>query len=146
MYYYSIGYTSYEDSGFAVLMNEQQFSSGEFNAMVFSCVSLVAQETKSYYEQSEFQTGFGYYSVYDKLINVKFSDIYETIADKLCEKFDFAKLEYQADFALFGWPNLNEKEDWDYDDERHIKISEMFMDALKDVKIHPEHTNDFGYD
>jgi len=142
IFFYSVGYYSYEDSGYIALMHEQQFSEEEFNGMVVACSDAVAQRAKEHFEREE-DFGFrGYYNSFDEIIHINFSHIYEEIVNEMCLQYNFIQVKYQAGFSLFGWPNFNVEKDWDYEDEMYVKISKIFRDALKDIKIHPSHIRD----
>jgi len=98
MYYYEIGYNSYEDSHYETLTHENEFTKDELEDMIaegFKSLfpSACAQDLTYLYNFYTYDS----VSIYDWLISNK----------------GFKKLVYTAVSGIFGWGNLKDKNNWD---------------------------------
>lgn len=139
MYFYSIGYSSYEDSDYIALIHKEKYSDNEFFDIIYSSIPFVAEKLKAdiLLDDSEYDW---FYNHYDKMLNINFGFLYKIIAEILIEKFEFEKIEYQSELILFGWPNVMQEKDWDYDNPKYNKIAELIRKELKDAPINPNRT------
>ena len=144
MFYYSIGYGSYEDSDYIQLMHETEFGKRKFEQIIFDAVPFVLEELKTDFLNKDAKYHW-YYDFYDKRLHIGFDALFSIFAEVLCEHFGFERMGYTASFHLFGWPNMMEEDSWDHEkaDKKYAKLAVMIRDGLKDVEIHPDHTRDY---
>lgn len=156
MYYYNIGYFSFEDSGYVQLVHSKKFTEEEFNEMVYICfgdvikkikkeIAMPIEELEKYYSDKDNDEDYIFWHCdYNNKISLCFMDIYRYIAYMLCKNFGFEYLKFEADFSIFGWDNLNDKED-NYrsnnpiDSEKEKKLRDIINENLADIQIHPSH-------
>lgn len=131
MYFYDVGYQTYEDSDAVVLGHSKKFSRTQLEKMIFAVLPSILdahiekdeeskQKLYDHYQQSFVTTG--------SKSCIVFSDIYEQISDALCKQYGFTKISFATRYHVFGWANLLSKKDWlherNYDDNL-IRLTEM---------------------
>jgi len=110
MYKYKIGYTSYEESSFAELEHEKQFTREEIRDMVAEATVDNIKKLKAMPNE------------YTHSFKTIFSGDYEnnTLADSLISLFGFKRIEYEQHFSVFGWPSIFYKNDWANDRDEDL--------------------------
>ncbi len=143
MFYYSIGYNSYEDSESIKLCHEKKFDNNEFEKIVISCTDIVADRLKEDLQKGYDEKQYDLYYDFKKILVVHFASIYQIFADVLCEKYGFKIVKDTCSFYLFGWPNMMIENDWDEEknDKRYHKVAQIIRDKLKNVEVHPDYLN-----
>ncbi len=139
MYFYSVGYCSYEDSDYIALVHQEKYSDDEFFDVIYSTLPFVVEKLKKDLLIEEYEYDW-FYDKLDKMLNISFRCLYKIIAEVLVEKFGFEKVEYQSELILFGWPNIMQEKDWDYDNHKYNKIVELIRKELKDAPINSNWT------
>lgn len=95
IYFYNVGYHSFEESPRRVLYSQRAYTEEQFRDLVSDVsIQVLSEENLKY-------------GMYQK---------FEHIMDKVCQiliaDFDFKELEVQASFMPFGWASLVDPEDW----------------------------------
>jgi hypothetical protein len=109
---YSIGYGSYEDSGRVELLHDAVFDDAALEAMVLDVLPEAARrhidaERARHAELSDHVDDLEPFEP-----QAKFENIYSLVADLLVERHGFRKLDYAAQFSVFGWADLLVRGDW----------------------------------
>ena len=91
MYYYKIGYWSFEETSSYTLMNENEFTEEQFDELVVDCIASVFKENKSCKN-------------FEKIIN--------KVIKMLEDEFGFKQPIVKASFIPFGWANFDDPDDW----------------------------------
>lgn len=107
MYFYEIGYGSHEESDVVYLMHKRAFKQHQFNKAILEC-SIAAAEARydsigeSYDEYSKEEPG-----KWDRdTICITYADIYQDVADLLCERYGFQRVPVRYRFWAWGWSDL----------------------------------------
>jgi len=101
MYYYEVGYGSYEDSYYVTLTHAEQLTEAQLTELVTQAMEQTALRLAKSTKHFDY-----------KLLHV--SDL---VADGLfteeMKKLGFAELTYQVKFSMFGWESIfNEEHSW----------------------------------
>lgn len=152
IYYYSFGYGSEEDSGYATLMHEKLYSEEEYYDMIYEASIEAAMD---YYKKQQ-----ALYAEFredkedvldtdcweDCTITIDYYEIYERTVDKLCELFGFVQPTYVRGWSAYGWGNLRSKEDQGRNDKLQDRISDAVIKRIgesiepwKFIKLNKEH-------
>ena len=118
MYFYEVGYWSYEESPSYTLINEKEFSKEEFDDLVSNCAFEVLMSINE--------------SMYDS-----FQDITSKIIDILEDKHGFKQPIIKSSFNPFGWASVYDKNDWkpQVNDEQLELIRSKVEIEKRDKKI-----------
>ena len=108
IYFYNVGYDSYEESPSVVLYHNQKFSEKEFQNL---CASVTAKIYKNRDKLSE-SRHFILYENKKLKTGIKFEDLYRLLTDELCKNHGFKKIEYSSIFSPFGWAQVDDEKDW----------------------------------
>ena len=114
MYYYEIGYSSYEDSHCETLTHETEFNKDELEDMI-------AEGFKSLFPSACAKDLTFLYCFY---INDEVN-----IYDWLVANKGFKKLKYTAISSIFGWGDLKTPTDW----KREIGESSLYKKILQQI-------------
>lgn len=115
MYFYRIGFYSYEESNYLVVFSEKKYTKEEFNKLVIDIAApIVLEQQKKNVLQveediAEFKKENLKYdaeSMRENAKSVTWDSVYREVAEVLCLKYGFNMLEYQAEFSLFSWSNI----------------------------------------
>lgn len=96
IYFYNVGYHSFEESPRRVLYSQQAYTEDQFRDLVSDVSVRVLAEEKDLK-----------YGMYQKFEHIMDKVCYILIAD-----YGFKELEVQASFMPFGWASLVDPEDW----------------------------------
>lgn len=96
MYFYNIGYNSYEESDYSQLWHEKKYSEKEFKEIIFK---IILDIFKNRTEE-------------DKKWEKTFQHILPEVVEQLIENFGFKEVEFDAEFNVFGWADLTDENDW----------------------------------
>lgn len=99
MYYYEVGYGSYEDSGRIMLSHETLYDDAAFRQM---CIDVSKLAMDKY--QQKFQD--------DDITRISFDELYTFVAEALIEQYGFQQVIPSAGFFPFGWSNILDQDDW----------------------------------
>ncbi|MCL2115761.1 MAG: hypothetical protein FWH29_06035 [Methanobrevibacter sp.] len=97
MYYYNIGYYTFEESEHTQLIHEKKFVSNELKEIVEEAYIAIIQD-KEMWEKNE-------------LLRVTIQNLNQYVIEYLVNNKGFRKIKFQAEWNGFGWANLFE-EDW----------------------------------
>jgi len=140
MYYYSIGYNSYEDSDYIKLCHEKEFSQKEFSDMVLDCVNDVVLKLKEDFknpkENKKYAWFYDFYRFDHKPV-LYFSSLYLIFAEVLCEKYLFEKTSEQTKFTFYGEGNIFDSEN--NIDKEFKSLSSRLKKQLENAEIHESH-------
>lgn len=98
MYFYSVGYGSYEDSGYIQFTHSSKFSDEQLERVVEDCLFEVLKKFGT--EDSNFS-------------ELMFHGDRERYFMTAMKKRGFVPLKYTARFSVFGWANSIDPEDWE---------------------------------
>jgi hypothetical protein len=99
MYFYKIGYHSYEESAFAELTHENKYTDEEIHNIVSNAVIRVLQEIVAKKKKCIF--------------NSSYEGLHDLITEDLIEMDGFKKVKYQSIWSCFGWASVTNEEDWE---------------------------------
>jgi len=92
MYIYNMGYYSHEESEYTQLYHEDKFSEQEFEEIIMKSATKILDG--------------------ENVENTSFQDIYHEVVEELINSFGFKKVEFEAEFSIFGWPKIGNKDEW----------------------------------
>jgi len=118
MYFYNIGYNSYEECPDVTLCHEKQYTRDEIEEIIIKAIRELIPLRKFDYS---YQSNFG-----DILMG--HDPKQKNVIELLCEKYGFMSIKYTAQFSAFGWASIFDKEDWRTDSESLNKIRDGVMD------------------
>ena len=117
-YIYNIGYSTYEESEYYQLYHKRRYSQEEFEKIV---VKAVMNWFKEYEVKKDEKTSF--------------QDIIFSLIEELTKNFGFKKVDFTAEFSVFGWANLLDKQDWEEDRDKQLKmLTKAIEKIIKKVK------------
>ena len=123
LYYYQIGYGSYEDSDDVMLSHEQKFTEKQFRDL---CFEAAPQAARNY-------VGHRKLKYIKKLLcrprrrkEITFQDLFPFVAEQLIMHHGFKLVQSEQRFFMFGWPNIMDPKHWE--DQR-----DEDLDALRKV-------------
>lgn len=96
MYYYKLGYWTYEGSDYIVLTHDTLFNKKEFHDMIHKCIYEVLKEVPEEFREYHNQ----------------FADFLYDVEDKMIELFGFSRLLFSQEWDIFGWGDMMDKSDW----------------------------------
>lgn len=119
MYFYNIGYNSYEECPDVTLCHEKEFTREDLENMVIEAIKEIIPQRKFDYD---FKENYG---------DLLFSS-YEgkCVLDVLCDGFGFSRIKYTAQFSAFGWASIFDDDDWESDSKSLVNIRK----AVKGLK------------
>ncbi len=106
MYIYNVGYDTYEESEHVQLYHKNKFSNREFKEKVKTAVVNILNKTK----------------IKDKE-KISFQSIFDEVIEELVKNFGFKEVKFDAEFGVFGWADILDKEDWK--DVRGEELNEL---------------------
>lgn len=124
LYFYRVGYGSYEDSGVIAITHEKKFTNAEFENMILEVVPGILErkhkkEMKKWEEVDYREDEDPEYKRVERevwALNVRFEEIYPLIGKALCRKFGFKPVKYKADYFVWGWADyMAENPGWNRD-------------------------------
>lgn len=110
---YNMGYSTYEESGYYQFYHKRKYSQTEFEKIVAKAV----------------MNWFKGYKV-KKKETISFQDIIFNVVEELTNNFGFKKVNFTAEFSVFGWANLLDKKDWEGDRNKQL---ELLTNSIKKV-------------
>lgn len=117
---YKVGYGSYEESQFAELIHEAQYSAEELHAIVVKAIIRVLEGVISKkYDPFLMDDGISYEEVHEFLIE-------ELKAD------GFKEVQYQAEWSCFGWPSITDADSWK--GQRGDMLDRIFSEIPDELK------------
>lgn len=103
MYLYRIGYTTYEECPYTVLVSDKKYSQDEFTRLITQAIAIfIDGQDEEFFE----------YRVTDDL---DFSRIYSEFLEWFVVAYSFKTVEYTAGFSVFGWTGLSNGGRWEDD-------------------------------
>ena len=141
MFYYQVGYGSWEDSGVVWLMHKRSFRQYQFKKMLFDCAIECAKKYHADEVESYDKLNADYISegdsddaVYDETsVDISWRDIYKQSADLMCEKYGFKKPQIKAEWFGSGWYNMLNKFDMKHNcpkDRFHSKMARKLQELF----------------
>lgn len=88
MHYYKLGYWTYDGAAAIELLHERAFNKHEFRALVYQAVAELMRAEPGRKE------------------HFPFAWLYDQVATRLIEHHGFERLEYTAEFEIYGSGNL----------------------------------------
>lgn len=120
IYFYEVGYWSYEESPVNILTNEKYFTQEQFNELVSDCALKVYDSKNNEQLNSIREHNDKADDELDKL-EVTFDTIRFGIIEMLILEFGFKELEISASFVPFGWASIEIK-DWKEVKDPYLEI------------------------
>lgn len=125
MYFYNIGYCSYEDSYYAQLAHREKFSRERLKEMVFEVAADLL--LKDIFRYSRWDTRL---NREDKLVGVRYANFDYVLINAICreliKRYNFEKVKFEATFYTFGWANIFDKDDWKEDIHDRGELDELY--------------------
>ncbi len=122
-YAYKVGYGSHEDSEYAELISEECFTSDQLRYLVHQAVIEVLEDIKAGKDDDIFLTDNG----------PSYAELHWHVIQKLVVNHNFELLEYNSEWACFGWPSVTDARDWGSQrDEDLNELTSAIPDDLKD--------------
>ncbi len=117
-YIYNIGYSTYEESEYYQLYHKRRYSQEEFEKIVVKAVM-------NWFKEYEVK----------KDEKISFQDIIFSLIEELTKNFGFKKVDFTAEFSVFGWANLLDKQNWEEDRNKQLKmLTKAIEKIIKKVK------------
>jgi hypothetical protein len=124
MYFYRIGYASFEDSDFYELVHKDKFSKEEFESFVFKATIRVLEGVITGKYKGEFCSA---------LEGLSFERILEDVVKELVKVDGFENLKYQAEWSCFSWPSITEDKSWTRQRGAELeRLTDAIPDELKE--------------
>ena len=118
---YNLGYDTYEESEYIQLSHEHKYSDKEFKQIVRTATANVINKMEIKENK-----------------RISFQDIIEDVAEELIQTFGFKRVKFDAEFSVFGWADISDKDDWkEVRGEELDKLSEFVNTELKNKLITP---------
>ena len=111
MYLYNFGYYSYEESEYIQLYHEKKFTKEGFEEIIMTSASEIINNCP------------------DKKIS--FEDIFQEVLEDLTKNRGFIQVEFDAEFSVFGWPDLLDKSSWEGDRDKLLNKLSNFIKTAK---------------
>ena len=109
MHIYNFGYHSHEESEYIQLYHNSKFTQKEFEEIVMNSASNIIDAEGGK--------------------DTSFEHIFLDVLDDLIKNHGFTKVEFEAEFDVFGWPDIMNKDDWK--NERG-ELLDKLADFIKD--------------
>lgn len=115
MHIYNFGYYSHEESEYIQLYHKNKFSKQEFEEIVMTSAAKIIDKGSNK--------------------NISFQDIFLDVIDDLIKNYGFKKVDFDAEFSIFGWPSILDKNDWEGQrDELLDKLADFIRTRQKNDK------------
>ena len=120
LYYYRIGYHSWEEHGYIELLHKQEYNKKEFENMFVEavldlllnkrekCNLILAEEGEIPNFMIEQSNSKKYKSIDYKYYS-DFMSIYDKVAEIMIEKYGFEEIEYKQEISLEGFNHITKK-------------------------------------
>lgn len=92
MHIYNFGYYSHEESEYIQLYHSNKFTQKEFEDIVFNSTAKIINENDGK--------------------DTSFEHIFNAVMEDLIKNQGFMQVNFDAEFSIFGWPHILDKEDW----------------------------------
>ncbi len=115
MFYYKLGYHGWEETNYVWLSHEKEYNPDDFNKLVIDAIPSIAwqhqkeeiQSVEKLLATNNEQHSENYLQMARNFAKeVRFSDIYEKVADKLCEKHGFARVHISVTCSVWSHDDL----------------------------------------
>ena len=115
MHIYNLGYYSHEESEYIQLSHDNKFTQKEFEEIVMNSAARIFDKES------------------DK--NISFQDIFLDVVDDLIKNCGFKKVDFEAEFSVFGWPHIMDKDDWKGERDKLLdKLTDFIKTKQKNGK------------
>lgn len=163
-YIYELGYGTYEESAYAQIQHDKEFTQDEFNNMVFACVVKAAKEAhdecvndfNSHESKIEKAQGamfnrkngdeFMYEICIESLTQMRgesltYQHLHDRVVELMIKDFGFGSVHKTVSISFFGWSDLADENDWDQSEhEPNRTASRMVREQVCSRPRHnPEH-------
>lgn len=120
IYFYSVGYSSYEEAPSIILFSHKKYSKQEFMNICAEASMKVYDKIHEYKDINEY---IKYIEDENELLteeeqgmlrgfSVKFDEIYRYVTKELCKNYGFKEIKIENLFMPFGWSNIVDETDW----------------------------------
>ena len=113
VYFYSVGYYSYEDSAEIVLINKKFYTESQFKKLCLD-ISLYVYNNRIRLDHEEW--GIKHHArepeSKDHAHLKRFDWMYSHVVNVLCKSYGFKVLKKTAMFSPFGWAQIDDEYDW----------------------------------
>jgi len=116
---YNIGYGTHEESESTQMLHKRKFSKSELRDIVAKATIEAAKE----YFESEFGS--------DE--HLSFQQIYDSVIKQM-KKMGFKEAKFEAEFSIFGWPNLLDEKDWEGQRDENLDFLTKKLKGDKKLK------------
>lgn len=137
MYFYEVGYSSYEEAPTYTLISEKEYTQVEFDELVADCIVesyfiKTAEDKKRMIEENiVLEDDMKDYDYYDKVDNLLSHAI-----EILVAQHGFIQPEFKCIFQPFGWASIKNPDDWKNDTDAQLTlIRERFKMHERDQNI-----------
>jgi hypothetical protein len=115
VYIYNLGYHSHEESEYVQLSHKDKFTQEKFEEIVMTSAAKIIAESE------------------DK--DQTFQDIFSEVMADLIENYGFKQIKFDAEFSVFGWPKIMNKDDWKEDREELLdKLADFIKNRIDKQK------------
>lgn len=101
MYYYQVGYNSYEECPSYTLMSKTLYNQEEFDELISNVFIEVYNKNKKLY---------------------RIDTLLTNVLELLVEKYNFIAPKVECNFSPFGWASIIDKNDWNHDRDKQLTL------------------------
>ncbi len=134
MYFYLVGYSSYEEAPTYTLMCNKEYTQSEFDILLSDCIVeayFLCTSDKSKFEEIEAVAGLEEYDYHSRLENLIGPAI-----EILVSKHDFIEPQFKCSFQPFGWASIKNEDDWKGEKDKQLDlVRERFKIIVRDRQI-----------
>lgn len=117
MFYYEVGYDSYEEAPIVTLISEKEYTQDQFDELVSDCTIKVHNAPK---DKEMYYSG-------------TFGNIMDMVIKMLVSDFGFKEPIFQARFQPFGWASIVDENDWEQATKNDKQLN-LIRKKIKDGK------------
>ena len=124
MYLYRVGYGTYEESEHVALSHEKSFTKEDFRKLVVeTTVDVVKFVIQKKEEEKDIENEDD--KEYTDYYLHSFQDVLDDVIKKMIEEHGFSRVEYRAQFSVFGWASLFDKGDWETETKMDVGLNSI---------------------
>lgn len=142
MYFYEVGYSSYEEAPTYTLMSEKEYTQKQFDELVADCMIEAYFLETSKHQKRMIDEGIVERNVDDEDdeelydYHAKVDHLLSPAIDILVNVHGFSQPEFLCRFQPFGWASIKDPEDWKGDTDSQLNtIRERFKIHDRDKRI-----------
>jgi len=144
VYYYEVGYNSYEEAPIWTLSHEKKFTKKEFDNILLDASEEVFLKLQKQWNEELYKTDEEYLKEQEEyrkrdpnylehLMYDSFDNLYSDVVNLLIEKYGFEKLKISHSFIPFGWASVL-IDDWENDTNKELVLLRKRLSKYDDRK------------